>query len=845
VGLRRPLPPPKPVSFARVFLPALLLAGPLDAAEPFVNSLGMRLLPVVPGTFRMGEPTATPADTFKIAAYLERGDWDEHPVHEVALTRGYHIGETEVTIEQFRQFRPTYQGSAEAAPYASGVSWDDAVAFCEWLSRREGRVYRLPTEAEWEYVARAGSAGLFSGGAERPAPETPNAWGIRNLHTGVSEWCADWHGPYPEGPRRDPVGPAGGWARVIRGGGLDKVTPFYARSANRAGMPPNFPPLPLEEIRRLAAGELPTDHDPRGVGQERRGEYRSEFLYKAFTRSVLNNQGNHSVGFRIVSGPAPVSAPEPVFPPLFQSGVRQAGPAAAIGPDPVRPWFRKRHLLPTPPENTPPDRLRTFRALGWPRAFLSHMHSPGLEVAGNGDVVFISFTAVSETDPDVALLGTRLRFGADEWDPPDLFLDLPDVDDHAPMLWNDSGRLWFFFGSNKLDSGFPFQWTTSDDHGATWSPVRFPVFTTPVGGHSAQPITNAFRDATGRIYVASDAIGPESVLWQSDDHGKTWRDPGGRSGGRHTAFVLLRDGRILGLGGKSSNIEGFMPRSISRDGGRTYEVSKTPFAHLGSNQRPTLIRLASGRLFFAGDLQSEKGVQPAGITERGAVVALSDDEGETWIQRRLPGTQRHERPDRAKQMGGDTLGYAVARQAPNGVIHLIATMTTPCLHYELNEAWILHGGASSGDDAALRANTAAAVRDVRSFRERDADGRETLRYEGGIGDDGRFLLHGAFVSLHPNGRPEREATYRLGRLAGTERLLDPAGVVRWTRDHRADGTVAWTHFWPSGAVRSVATWRDGRAEGDARLLDPSGKEVYRVTFEAGLPVRETGHPGEH
>src|SRR6185312_235649 len=104
-----------------------------------------------------------------------------------------------------------------------------------------------------------------------------------------------------------------------------------------------------------------------------------------------------------------------------------------------------------------------------------------------------------------------------------------------------------------LNSGFPFQWITSDDNGASWSAVHFPLFTTPLGGHSAQPITNAFRDPAGHIHVASDAVGAQSVLWDSEDNGKTWRDPGGRTAGRHTAFVLLRDGRILGMGGKNSN----------------------------------------------------------------------------------------------------------------------------------------------------------------------------------------------------------------------------------------------------------------------------------------------------
>jgi hypothetical protein len=443
------------------------------------------------------------------------------------------------------------------------------------------------------------------------------------------------------------------------------------------------------------------------------------------------------------------------------------------------------------------------------------------------------------------MLATRLRFCADAWDPPDMLFDLPDIDDHAPMLWNDSGKLWLFFGSNKLDSGFPFQWVTSDDHGATWSEVRFPIFTTPVGGHSAQPITSAFRDATGRIYVASDAIGPESVLWQSDDNAATWRDPGGRSGGRHTAFVLRRDGTILGMGGKSSNIEGFMPRSISRDAGQTYEVTKTPFAHLGSNQRPTCIRLASGRLFMAGDLQSEKGVQPAGIDGRGAYVALSDDDGETWLIRRLPGTQPHERPDRAKQLGGDTIGYSVARQAPNGIIHLVATMTNPCLHYELNEEWILRGVETQGDDPVLRANSATAIRDVREYVEHDAEGRIAIRYSGGIGDDGRFLLHGRAVWYHADGGRQREAGYALGALKGTEEFFDRSGALLWSREHLADGSTLWATFWPDRVVRTRSTWRAMHAEGIATLNDPAGREIYRVEFRRGIPTEESGSPGEY
>ena len=136
--------------------------------------------------------------------------------------------------------------------------------------------------------------------------------------------------------------------------------------------------------------------------------------------------------------------------------------------------------------------------------------------------------------------------------------------------------------------------------------------------------------------------GGTSVLWTSEDNGQTWRDPGSRSAGRHTTYCLLKDGGILGMGGKNTDIDGFMPSVVSRDGGKTWEKSKTVFPALGGNQRPSLLRLQSGRLFFAGDFQHLEGKHPAGVTNWGSYVALSEDDGQTWHIKPLVGTQPHE-----------------------------------------------------------------------------------------------------------------------------------------------------------------------------------------------------------
>ena len=748
------------------------------------GALGLEMVRIEAGEFRMGS-VASPAK------------WDEQPVHRVRIGRPFWMSGTEVTVEQFRRFRPDFAGTEDCRPYAAGVSWYDAVAFCEWLSEMEGETYRLPTEAEWEYACLAGRKDSSSFADDVGKADSPNPWGLKSMLSGVREWCLDWYGEYSGADQTDPVGPGHGFARVVRGGGLDDESPLsewenYARPSNRAGVAPGF------------------GHAP----------------------GAPNDFGKHGIGFRVVKAPAPASEPAALVPSYLQQGVRQTTDHARIGPDPGRPHYRKRHLLPTPPENTGREAID---AAGLHPSIRWHNHSPGFEVCPNGDLLLVIYTAsYREYEPEVSLIGSRLRFGADQWDMPAPFLGFPNANNHAPLLWNDGGALHLFWGNPRLQNAFPFQWTSSEDNGATWSEVRFPGFRGDVGAHSRQPINTAFRGQDGTMYVASDAVKGSSVLWASSDNGRTWYDTGGRSAGRHTTYAMLNDGSILGMGGKNTEIEGYMPAAISRDGGKSWEREKSPFCKQASNQRPSILRLQSGRLFFACDLQERKGFQPEGFPERGALVALSDDEGQTWHIKKLVGAQEHE----SDASWGATIGYSAARQAPNGVIHLITTMNSPCLHFEMNEAWILDRAAEVPCDADLLRSKATEISDLEDHEERYPDGRMRVTWSAGTANDGRYLLHGTETWYHPNGSRQREAAYRLGCKVGVETYRSSDGKTAWTWEHGDDGHSRWTQYWPNGRKKAESTWRDFKCDGVATRYDPSGTLIGKASFRDGELVSD-------
>lgn len=222
----------------RLLLTACFLAGAL-LAQP------------VPETERV------PAGPFQMGS-AEGATW-EKPVHQVTVSE-FSIGKRPVTFAEFRAFRPAHpnpsnvdKGTDVSNKPVTGVTWEDARAYCRWLSEETGRSYRLPTEAEWEKAIRGGLEGKpYPWGDEPPVPankasdagyqipERANPWGIFAGTYGAWEWVADGYAAdyYRDSPDTDPQGPEGARYRVLRGGGY-RSDPNSVRCANRGSARPS------------------------------------------------------------------------------------------------------------------------------------------------------------------------------------------------------------------------------------------------------------------------------------------------------------------------------------------------------------------------------------------------------------------------------------------------------------------------------------------------------------------------------------------------------------------------------------------------------------------------------
>ncbi|RPJ57523.1 MAG: glycoside hydrolase [Acidobacteria bacterium] len=651
-----------------------LQSAQLPDEKKFANSIGMEFVRVEPGAFRMGfEGAALGEQITKVTEFgsrraiwvPEKGDFDEHPAHQVTISKPFYLGVLEVTNEQYEKFDPLHAymrgkigfsiDDKEAVVF---VTWREAKAFCDWLAQKEGLPYRLPTEAEWEYACRAGTTTPFSTGQTLPAeflknpdnswyPEphssrgsqevvrlvvgqtAANPWGLFDMHGNVEEWCSDWYGPYEPNGQRDPVGRSDGDFKVSRGGSHGTVG-FYLRSANRMG-------------------SLPDDR-------------------------------SHLIGFRVALGPVPETLP--VVQPHPSANARKAA-STRPSPDSSKPYFYgPREYVKIPPGSTGP-------------LFSEHNHDPGIVECANGDLFAIWYSTVTERGREMTVASSRLRNGQDEWEPASLFWDAPDRNDHAPALWFDGDRtIYQFLGLSSAATWGPLAviMRTSTDNGVHWTRARLIA---PERGPRHQPVESVFRTREGYLVLPCDATpegGGGTALLISRDGGKSWGDPGGTIAGIHAGVTQLRDGSLLAFG-RGDTINGMMPKSVSTDMGRTWKSEASSFPPIGGGQRLVLLRLKEGPLFLGSFAPpgSKLGIQ-------GLFGAVSYDEGKTWSKIKVisdGGPERElrttdGRPFKMSRTTGEPRGYMSVCQGKNGVIHLISSIN----HYAFNLKWLEGDGVT-------------------------------------------------------------------------------------------------------------------------------------------------------
>lgn len=549
-------------------------------------------------------------------------DMDEAPARDVEL-QPFRMSATEITNAQFEAFDPSHKRfrgfkgfSKEDDESVIMVSWEEADAYCKWLSARTGQHFRLPTEAEWEYACRAGTTTAYNTGDTFPQEQwkvqdntrdkvpvslrvaqfPPNAWGLYDMHGNVEEWCfdeLDWQ------------------YRAVRGGSHN--TPVrYLRSANRSG-------------------SIPQD------------------------RSVL-------LGFRIVeSDLQPKEDPWPMF--------SYDGAKGEWGSMPDAPFFAE----PIPYVKEP--------GVPWV-PFYAHNHQPAVTWTPGGELLAIWFSTDAEAGREMVVLYSVFKDG--NWTPARLFCKVPDRNmTGSALLTMPDGSLMHFQGVG--DAG---EWKDlaiamrRRRTGRSYGPWDNLTYIEP--GHDVrhQVVAGPIIDHDGTIYLCCDA-GPGgedgTSLHVSKDGGRTWTDTGGNIAGIHAGLVELVDGRLMALG-RGNSIDGYMPCSISGDGGYTWEYKASEFPPIGSGQRLVLKRLREGPIMLCS------------FAESGLFVALSYDEGESWPVKKLLTDGKTRTLDGGAWTGTFTLdathaepkGYLACTQSPDGMIHLLSSR----VHYRFNLAWV-------------------------------------------------------------------------------------------------------------------------------------------------------------
>ena len=610
------------------------------------------------------ETVEIPAGSFYMGSNGEGEDADEAPVHRVTISQSFRMGKTEVTNAQFEAFCPSHKSlrgkdgvSKEDDEAVVNVSYQDAVDFCKWLSEKEGKNYRLPTEAEWEYACRAGTYTKYYTGDYLPesmcrnqtivrnyqpvslkaGSGVPNAFGLYNMHGNVEEWCLDWYGPYSDEAQTDPTGPATGLYRVTRGGSHHTPTD-YLRSANRMAMLPDdrhsltgfrvvqsdiqFPVLPetcffLDPIPFVVAPEIPDvpfyahNHQPSVTWCDN-----GDLLAIWFSANQENGRGMVVLQSRLKAGEDHWS--------------------------PATLFFKV------------PDRNMTGSSLfNDGHGMLYHFN--GVEAAGDWQNLMV----VMRTSKDNGYTWTAPKIIAPE---------------HAKRHQVISGTI-------RTSKGWLVQACDAGPEGNDGAAV----LVSKDGGRSWEdPWDGApkpeFREGTVGTTVA----------------------------GIHAGVVELKDGSWMALGRGNTivtkNGSKRMPMSVSEDGGATWRYSASPFPPIDGGQRLVLMRLREGPILLVSFTdhpqrtpEDERGMvfkRKDGTEYRGygMYAVLSYDEGKTWPVRKLLSDGNERFLDGGAWTGffvmdtshAEPRGYLAGTQSSDGTIHIVSSR----LHYRFDLKWL-------------------------------------------------------------------------------------------------------------------------------------------------------------
>lgn len=603
-----------------------------------------------------------PAGSFYMGSDGKGAQPDEVPVHKVTISRPFRMSATEITNAEYEKFRPEHRllrgkdnVSREDDEAVVNVSWQDAMDYCEWLSRTTGRSYRLPTEAEWEYACRAGTYTIYNTGDGLPGEmmrnqtiardykpvslsvgkTTPNAFGLYDMHGNVEEWCLDWYGPYSAESSTDPAGPRTGEYRVTRGG--SHHTPAkYLRTANRMAM-------------------IPDDR--------------------------------HSLtGFRIVESDF---TPHPFIPdaskPLFME------PQVYIVPpvEPGTPLYSHNHQ----PSVTWCDNGDLLAI--WFSA----------EEENSREIVVLSSRLPAGSD---TWKPAELFFKV-----PDRNVT------GSAIMNDGKGHILHMNGVEAAGDwqNLALVMRRSDDNGHSWSSPRI-VEPEHSRRHQVISGTSVLSDGSIIQACDAGPGGSDGTsLHISRDSGMTWQDQwdgaplpefceGGKGttlAGIHAGVVELTDGRLMALGRSNSIADKQgrkrMPVSISADQGKTWTYHASEFPPIDGGQRLVLMRLNEGPLLLVSFTdhpqrtpENERGMDFADGKGYGMYAALSYDDGRTWPVKKLL-TDGRERLLNGGAWTGEFImdghhaeprGYLAGTQSPDGIIHILSSR----LHYRFTLPWL-------------------------------------------------------------------------------------------------------------------------------------------------------------